>query len=106
MLATDAAARLALPSTVPIWKEEICKEKKNSLLYILDSSLPRKQPWPGMTGQPPPSLEETDNKKGELRGNESAILHAVNGPSIKICLAAECEGLLYFGHQQPPNVWY
>lgn len=26
---------------------------ENSLLYILDSSLPRKQPWPGMTGRPP-----------------------------------------------------
>lgn len=26
---------------------------ENSLLYILDSSLPRKQPWPGMTGRHP-----------------------------------------------------
>lgn len=57
--------------------------KKKSLLYILDSSLPRKQPWPGTAGQPP-SLEETDNKKGVLRRNESAILHALTAPLIKI----------------------
>lgn len=59
-----------------------------------------------MTGQSPPplpSLEETDNKKAVLRENEGAISHALNGPSIKICLAAECEGLLYFGHKQPPR---
>lgn len=71
------------------------KKKKSSLLYILDSSLPRKQPWPGFTGHPP-SLEETDNKKGVLGRNESAILHALTGPLIKMCLAAECGGLLYF----------
>lgn len=70
------------------------KKKESSLLYILDSSLPRKQPWPGFTGQPP-SLEETDNKK-VLGRNESAILHALTGPLIKMCLAAECGGLLYF----------
>lgn len=44
---------------------------ENSLLYILDSSLPRKQPWPGMTGRhslTPTSPEETDNKKGSRGG--------------------------------------
>lgn len=78
--------------------------KKKSLLYILDSSLPRKQPWPGIAGQSP-SLEETDNKKGALRRNESAILHALTGPLIKICLAAECGGLLYCWRCKIPAVW-
>lgn len=65
------------------------QRKKNSLLYIPDSSLPRKQPWPGITDQPP-SLEETTIKKGSAE--MSTILHTLTGSLIKRCLAAECRG--------------
>lgn len=100
MLSTDAAARLALASILPIWKErDMQKKKKNSLLYILDSSLPRKQPWPGITGQPPPiNGGNKQQKKDVLERNESTV----TGPLIKRRLASECGGLHYFGRHQLP----
>jgi len=63
MLFTDAAARLAPLSTLPIWREKICKEKRTAFFISLTAHYHRNNPGLASLASPP-SLEDTDNKKG------------------------------------------
>ena len=98
MLSTDAAARLALVSIFPTWKERDMQKKKRTAFFIsLTAHYQRKQPWPGITGQPPLNGGNKQQKKDVLERNESTALPPVTGPLIKRRLASECGGLHYFG---------
>lgn len=92
MRTIDASARPVILSTSPAWKEEICKEK--SLLYFSDISLPRKQPWPDITGQPP---NKQNNNKGQRWGKMGVQYHMHwLDLLIKRCLAAVWRSAIFW----------